>query len=360
MDTIIIGGGQAGLAMAQGLGRRGQAAVILDASPAIGFSWRERYDSLRLFTPAQYCSLPGMRFPAPVNHYPSKDEVADYLAEYADRFALDVRSNHRVSRLSHDGTTFIAECGHETFRSSNVVIAAGALQTPRTPAFAKDLDASVLQLHSHDYRRPSDLPKGPVVVVGAGNSGAQIAAELCRDRDVALSFGKWPRSFPQRWLGQDIFWWLKISGYLDRPRKPGAVAQATVGSIPLIGGELRQLVRRGKIQRRPFTAAVEGADLIFSDGTRASPKCVIWSTGYAQTWDWIELQSLPKAGEPPHVRGVTSIPGCYFVGLPGLHTKGSGFLGFVGRDTEFLAKHIQKRMARLHRRKSSKEKTDNV
>lgn len=360
MDTIIIGGGQAGLAMAQCLGRRGQEAVIFDASPAIGFSWRERYDSLKLFTPAQYCSLPGMRFPAPDNHYPSKDEVADYLGEYAARFRLDVRLAHRVSRLSHDGTAFIVECGREAFRSSNVVVAAGALQTPWTPAFAKVLDASVVQLHSHQYRRPTDLPLGPVVVVGAGNSGAQIAAELCQDRAVSLSFGKWPRSFPQRWLGQDIFWWLKLSGYLDRPRKPDAVAQETVGAIPLIGTELRRLVRRGDIRRRPFTVDVDGADLIYSDGARENPKTVIWSTGYSQTWDWIDLPGIPQVGEPPHVRGVTPIPGCYFVGLPGLHTKGSGFLGFVGRDTEFLAKQIQKRMAGLHRRTTSKGQLRNV
>jgi len=186
-QTVIVGGGQAGLAVGYHLARRGRRFVILDASQRTGDSWRQRWDSLHLFTPARYDGLPGMPFPAPAFSYPTKDQVADYLEAYAIRFDLPVRSGVRVDRLSRDGDRYVVAAGDSRILADHVVVASGAHHKPRIPAFAVDLDPRILQLDPNRYRDPSQLPAGGVLVVGAGNSGAEIAFEVSRTHPTWLS-----------------------------------------------------------------------------------------------------------------------------------------------------------------------------
>ena len=228
-ETVIVGGGQAGLAVGYHLAQRGRSFVILDANRRVGDAWRHRWDSLRLFTPARYDALPGMPFPAPAFSYPAKDEVAEYLDSYAARFGLPVMTGVRVDRLSSDGDRYVLAAGDRRFEADNVVVASGAYQQPRIPAFAAELDAGILQLHPNEYRNPSQLPAGDVLVVGAGNSGAEIAVEVARTHPTWLSgpdAGHIPVRTGSRWdrLVTPPFWWFASRVLtvqtVDRPQGP--------------------------------------------------------------------------------------------------------------------------------------------
>jgi putative flavoprotein involved in K+ transport len=196
-ETVIIGGGQAGLSVGYHLKRQGRPFVILDANERIGDAWRKRWDSLRLFTPARYSGLAGWRFPAPAVSFPTKDEMADYLESYAARFDLPVRTGVKVDGLFREGDRFVVASGNRRFEAEHVVVATGANQVPKVPAFADDLRSTIVQPHSSQYRHPSQLQKGPVLVVGAGNSGAEIAFEVSRTHPTYLS-GKPSGQIPVR------------------------------------------------------------------------------------------------------------------------------------------------------------------
>ena len=216
LDVIVVGGGQAGLATAYHLTHQGADVLVLDAGAEIGEAWRNRWDSLRLFTPAQYDALPGMAFPAREDDYPTKDMVADYLRDYAARFKLPVRLACPVDRVKQVAGGFVVHSGQGPLRARQVVIATGPFQAPAVPRVAANLSGEVVQLHSATYRRPSDIPAGPVVVVGAANSGRQIAEELAATHDVTLAVGTASLQLPQRLLGRDLFWWLTRTGLLAR------------------------------------------------------------------------------------------------------------------------------------------------
>ncbi|MCB0991304.1 MAG: NAD(P)-binding domain-containing protein [Acidimicrobiales bacterium] len=350
--VVVIGGGQAGLAVARCLQREGVEPVVLDAADRVGDAWRHRYDSLRLFTPAQYDALPDMAFPAPADTYPSKHDVADYLADYAERFGIDVRCGCRVDRLvwSAESSTFRLTAGDQQINASTVVVATGALQLPWRPTFAAGLTADVNQLHAADYRNPADVSGRRVLIVGAGNSGGQIAEELAADDDVVevtISFGELPRRFPQRLLGRDIFWWFQRWGVMDRTRQDAGSSEAAVGAVPLIGSRLPKLVKSGQVRRAAPIVGADGAGLHAADGAVHRPDTVIWATGYRNDFTWIDIPNvLDEHGQPRHDRGIsTTKANLAFIGLPGLHTKGSAFLGFVGRDAEHIATVIGDRQA---------------
>jgi putative flavoprotein involved in K+ transport len=214
LDAVVVGGSQAGLAMAWHLARHGRRFVVLEAAPEVGHVWRSRWDSLKLFTPAQYDALPGMAFPAPADTYPTKDPVADYLQAYAAAFDLPVRLNARVTDLRRVGDAFEVRTADASYRARQVVVATGPFQVPFVPPQARALDPSVTQVHSADYRNPQALPEGPVLVVGGGNSGFQIAEELAAARTVDLSIATTYPMLPQRLGGRDLFWWLTRLGLL--------------------------------------------------------------------------------------------------------------------------------------------------
>jgi putative flavoprotein involved in K+ transport len=346
-DTVVIGAGQAGLSVGYHLARRGQRFVILDANQRIGDAWRRRWDSLRLFTPARYDGLPGWPFPAPAWSYPTKDELADYLEAYPARFELPVRTSVRVDRLSRDGDRYVVAAGKHRFHADHVVVASGAYQRPRIPAFAPELDPGIVQLHSSEYRDPSQLQQGAVLVVGAANSGAEIALEVSSDHRTWLS-GRHPGQEPfgtgSRWdrLLLPVVWFMASHMLTVKTPMGRAVRQKFHGrGIPLARVNHERLDRATGIERVPRTAGVRGGVPLLDDGRVLEVANVIWCTGFVPDFGWIDLPVFDRDGGPVHNRGIVgSEPGLYFVGLLFLYALSSPLVGGVGRDAEHIARHI--------------------
>jgi putative flavoprotein involved in K+ transport len=339
LDVVVVGGSQAGLAIAWHLRRQGLRFVVLEASPEIGHTWRSRWDSLKLFTPAQYDALPGMAFPAPADTYPTKEPVADYLRDYAKAFDLPVHLNARVTSLIRTDGGFEVRTADQTYRARQVVVATGPFQVPFVPPQASKLAPSVTQVHSADYRNPQALSDGRVLVVGGGNSGFQIAEELAATRQVDLSIATRYPMLPQRLGGRDLFWWLTRLGLL----------RVTVTSRPgrrmsrrdfVIGTNRRRLEGKG-VRFRPRLVDAEGRTVRFADHSLLEDVgVVVWATGYRPDYSWLHIPGLVREGHVVHQRGVTEVPGLYFLGLSWQHTRGSALLGFVNDDATYLADRI--------------------
>jgi putative flavoprotein involved in K+ transport len=345
LDVIVIGAGQAGLSLAWHLAQQGRRFLLVDAAPAVGHVWRSRWDSLRLFSPAQYDSLPGMDFPARADTYPTKDQVADYLAEYAARFELPILLGTAVTRLEQRADRFAVHTSQGTLRSWQVVVATGPFQRPLIPTVADDLGPSVRQLHSAEYRNPGQVPPGPVVVVGAGNSGLQIADELTDDHHVTLAVGTRPLELPQRVLGRDLFWWLSTFGLITKTADSLLAKRMQARGDLIIGSSIKALRRRG-VTIRPRVVSTSAEAVTFADGTSVQPTTVVWATGFGSDYSWIEVPGIiTEEGQVVHRRGVTDAPGLYFLGLPWQHTRGSALLGFVRHDAAWLAGQIEHRRA---------------
>jgi putative flavoprotein involved in K+ transport len=347
IHTIVIGGGQAGLSTGYHLAQRGIPFLILDANRGIGDAWRSRWDSLRLFTPARYAGLPGLRFPARGDAFPTKEQMADYLVDYAQRFRLPVRSGMRVDRLWKEKDRFVMTAGDQRFESENVVVAMANYQEPKVPAFARDLDPGIIQLHSQQYRNPSQLQEGGVLIVGLGNSGADIGIEVAHSHPSWISGTEtghipWPiESFISRFflvrlvrfLGHHI---LTVSTPIGRKLRPKMLSRAT----PLVRVKPRDLLAAG-IQRVPRVVGVRNGLPLLSDDRTLDVKNVIWCTGYAHSFPWIDLPIFGADGNPIHERGIVGkVPGMYFVGLHFLYSMTSATLLGVGRDAERVVKAI--------------------
>ena len=336
LDALVVGASQAGLAMAWHLARQGLRFAVLEAGPEIGHAWRSRWDSLTLFTPAQYDALPGMPFPAPADTYPTKDPVAGYLQAYASAFELPVRLNARVTSLSRTEGGFEARTDGEVYRARQVVVTTGPFQVPFVPPAAQRLDESVTQLHSAGYRKPQALPDGPVLVVGGGNSGFQIAEELAAaGRRVDLSIATKAPVLPQRLGGRDLFWWLTHVG-LMRVTTESRLGRRMSSREFIIGSSRRKLHKKG-IRFRPRLTGAGARTAHFADGSTLDTAVVIWATGYRPDHSWIQIPGVARDGQIAHQRGVTGVPGLYFLGLSWQHTRGSALLGFVGDDAAYLA-----------------------
>jgi len=339
VDVIVVGAGQAGLAIGWYLARLGLRFLVLEASAELGRSWRSRWDSLTLFTPAQYDALPGMPFPAPADTYPTKEPVADYLRAYADAFRLPVRLNSRVTSLGRSGDGFEVRTADETFSARRVVVATGPFQIPFVPPAAGGLDSAVTQLHSADYRNPQALPDGPVLVVGGGNSGLQIAEELSASRRVDVSIGTSPPMLPQRLAGRDLFWWLTRLGLMRVPAESRLGRRVQARGEFVIGTSRRQLKRAG-VTFRPRLVGADGRTVRFADGSTLDVGVVVWATGYRSDYSWISVPGVVRNGRVAHRRGVTDVPGLYFLGLSWQHTRGSALLGFLDEDARHIADRI--------------------
>jgi putative flavoprotein involved in K+ transport len=352
-DIIVVGGGQAGLSVGHHLARLGLSFVILEAHDRVGDSWRQRWDSLRLFTPARFDSLDGMRFPAPPHSFPTKDEMADYLAAYAARFQLPVRTGVRVERLTREGDRYVLRAGNKRFEADHVVVAMASYQRPRVPRFAADLDPNIVQIHSADYRRPSQLPPGDVLVVGAANSGAEIAMDLTRaGRKVRVS-GKAPGEIPfdvenpialrviVPVLFRVIFHRvLTVDTPMGRNARPKFLGMA----LSLIRTKTAQLAAAG-VTFAARTEGVTGGKPRLADGTVLDVSSVVWCTGYHNGREWIDLPVFDSHGEPIQYRGVVAgEPGLYFVGQHFLHSPSSAMVHGVGRDARRVAEAIGKRL----------------
>jgi putative flavoprotein involved in K+ transport len=340
LDVVVVGGSQAGLAMAWHLTQQGLNFVVLEAGPEVGHVWRSRWDSLKLFTPAQYDALPGMPFPAPADTYPTKDPVADYLQAYVGAFDLPVRLNARATSLTQTDGGFEVQAGDQTYRAGQVVVATGPFQVPFVPPMAAKLDPSATQLHSADYRNPQALPEGPVLVVGGGNSGFQIAEELAATRQVDLSIATTYPMLPQRRAGRDLFWWLTRLGLL-KVTVDSRVGRRMSRRDFVIGTNRKRLERAG-VRFRARLVDAEGRTVRFADHRLLEDVgVVVWATGYRPDYGWLHIPGVVREGHVVHRRGVTEVPGLYFLGLSWQHTRGSALLGFVNDDATFLADRIQ-------------------
>ena len=350
-ESVIIGGGQAGLAVGYHLARQKRSFVIVDANERIGDSWRNRWDSLHVFTPARYDGLPGWSFPAPGWSYPTKDEVANYLESYAARFRLPIHTGIRIDGLSRDDGGYVVTSGLSRYHADNVVVATGGYSTARIPVFASELDPSIVQFHSSEYRNPSQLRDGGVLVVGAGNSGAEIAIESSAGHPTWLSgrdTGQEPvraGGLPDR-LFTPPFWFL-LSHVLTVRTPIGRKARHQLSNrgLPLARVRRKDLIRAG-IERVPRVTGVRDGRPTLADGAILDVANVIWCTGFVPDFSWIDLPVLDQEGEPRHVRGVVeSEPGLYFIGLFFLSSGASSLIGGVGRDARHIAGHITSQRA---------------
>jgi putative flavoprotein involved in K+ transport len=352
--TVVVGGGQAGLSVGYHLARGGISFVILDANDRIGDAWRNRWDSLRLFTPARFNGLDGMSFPGPAHNFSTKDEVADYLESYAARFSLPVRTGVRVRRLSRNGTRFLIDAGDRRFEADTVVVAMGSHQLPRSPAFAASLDPSIMQLHSSAYRNVTQLRDGRVLVVGMGNSGAEIALDVAPSHPTLLSgteSGRVPFRIESalarhvllplmfRVIGHRV---LTIRTPIGRRIRPKQLSHAA----PVVRVKPADLAAAG-IERVGRVVGCRDGYPVLDDGRLLSVENVVWCTGFGPDFSWIDLpvfgeEKDPK--EPLHIRGIVpDQPGLYFVGLYFLYAMSSGFLPGVGRDAAHVVGHIASR-----------------
>jgi putative flavoprotein involved in K+ transport len=339
-DVLVIGGGQAGLAMGYHLAQSGRSFQIADAGAQIGETWRSRWDSLQLFTSGRYDNLPGLPFPAAPDTYPGKDDVANYLQAYAAKFKLPVRLNTQVTSLTRSDSGYVAKAGGEALEARQVVVATGPFHVPFTPPIAEGLDPGVHQVHSADYRRPQAVPPGKVLVVGAANSGCQIAQELSATHDVELSAGQRIPAIPQRPLGRDIWTWATALR-LDKVTADSRLGKRLAGRDQVIGPGPRQLARHHAIRTRPRATSAAGRTVTFADGTAAQYDVVVWATGFRTSHSWIDIPDVTDdQGRILHRRGVTPSPGLYLLGLTWQHTRGSALLGWVGADAAFLAGQI--------------------
>ena len=354
IETVVIGGGQAGLSVGYHLAQRDLPFVILDANERVGDSWRNRWESLRLFTPARYNGLAGMPFPGPAHTFSTKDEVADYLEAYAARFELPVRTGVRVDQLSRNGDRLIVIAGDRRFEAENVVVAIGTYQVPRVPPFAPELDPGIVQLHSSHYRNPSQLQEGSVLVVGVGNSGGEIALDVAgqhatwiagketghvpfRNEGAPARFVFLPLLF--RFIGHRV---LTTHTPIGRKVRPKLLSHGA----PLVRVRPKDIAAAG-IKRVPRVVGVRDGLPALEDQRVLEVENVIWCTGFRPDFSWIDLPVFgeeKEPNEPLHERGiVANEPGLYFVGLFFLYAMSSGFLPGVGRDAEHVVKDIASR-----------------
>jgi putative flavoprotein involved in K+ transport len=348
-ETVVIGGGQAGLTVGYELAKRGRPFVILDANERIGDAWRKRWDSLRLFTPAHFSRLPGQKLPLSNWSFATKDEMADYLEAYVERFELPVRTGVAVESLSRVDGRFVASAGERRFEADNVIVATGAHRLGKVPPFAPELDPRIVQLHSSEYRNPGQLQDGRVLVVGAGNSGAEIAYELAETHECLLagpSTGQIPvphgslRFRPGfrvvRFFGHRV---LRVDTPVGRKLGPKLIASGD----PLIRRREQDLAAAG-VERVPRVVGVHDGLLVLEDERVVDVANVIWCTGFGNDFGWIDLPVFDEDGQPRHYRGVVeSEPGLYFLGLIFLYSFSSDVLPGRGRDAKYIAKHLMSR-----------------
>jgi putative flavoprotein involved in K+ transport len=358
-DTLVVGGGQSGLATGYYLQQQRRDFVILESNERIGDSWRKRWNSLRLFTPARYNKLPGMAFPTPAHHIPTKDEMAGYLEAYAARFELPVRTGVRVDALTKQGNQFVLRATDTMvasgqalqFTAKNVVVATGAYRAPQMPAFAPDLDPDIVQFHSSAYRRPTQVQDGPVLVVGAANSGAEIALELSANHRTWLS-GRHPGSEPTRpgspldRLVTPLLWFvfnhvLSVKTPIGRKLRPKMLK---MGGVPLARVRPADLQAAGVERVYARTVGVRDGLPLLEDGRALDVANVIWCTGFQPDFGWIHLPIFDDDGHPNHERGlVASTPGLYFVGLFFQSALASALVGGVGSDARYISGAIAAR-----------------
>jgi putative flavoprotein involved in K+ transport len=337
-EVVVVGGGQAGLAAGYYLKQGVIPFVILDAAPRGGQSWRERWDSLELFTPARYSALPGLPFPGDRERYPGKDEVADYLENYASEFALPVRHGARVTSLERAGGGYLLVTESGTFEARQVIVATGAYEQHYIPPIADRLGENVTQLHSDAYRNPEQIAAGDVLVIGAANSSAQIAKDLAPTHRVRLSRGTRIPSLPRRLLGKDLHWYGENLGLITAPLDSWR-GRTQRGDL-LIGTSLRQLSRRHGVELFARTVEAQDRTVRFEDGRAVEVDAVVWATGFRSDYSWIQVPVVDARGGPRHRRGVTDSAGLFFLGMHFQYSRGSSLIHWVKEDAAYIVNQV--------------------
>ena len=349
-DVLVVGAGQSGLALGYHLQRRGRQVLLVDRNERIGDSWRARWDSLKLYSPASRDGLPGMPFPAGRTAYPTKDEMADYLEAYAARFELPVRLRTEIGALTQEDGRFVARTGASRIEAETVVVASGVFEKPFVPPFADELRPAITQLHSSAYRNLGQLQDGPVLVVGASHSGADIAHEAASRHEVVLSgrdTGQLPASIESR-RGRMLFRGLFFAGThiltVDTPMGRKMRTHVRHGGAPLLRYRRPDLRKAGVERVLERTKGVQDGLPVLDGGRVLEVKNVVWCTGFRPDFGWIQLPlEIGEDGYPVQYRGASTTPGLYFVGLPFLHSFASMLIGGADRDTERVAEQIAAR-----------------
>jgi putative flavoprotein involved in K+ transport len=349
-QVIVIGGGQAGLSVGHYLLEAGVDLLILEAAGRIGESWRTRWDSLRLFTAAEYAGLPGLPFPGDPNAFPSKDELADYLEEYARKMRLPVRLGTRVDALDREGDRYVITAGNTRFEADRVVVTTGPYQKGRVPSWAANLDPAIVQIHSKAYKNPAQLPAGNVLVVGAGNTGAELALEAAAAGHRVLLSGRDVGQVPPflRLANGRLFWFLATRVFTVNTRIGRKIrASFRAGhSGPLVRIRSREIAAAG-IQRIGRVMGSHNGKPTTEEGRVLDVTCVLWCAGFGLDFSWVHLPVFAPDGYPLHEQGrVMSEPGLYFVGLPFQRSLSSSTLVGVGRDAAVVARWIAESLAR--------------
>ncbi|WP_374992211.1 flavin-containing monooxygenase [Paenibacillus sp. LHD-38] len=342
-DVIVIGAGQAGLAVGYYLKKIGISFVLLDKGNEVGEVWRNRYDSLVLFTPRFYSSLPGLPLKGEENGYATKNEIADYFKTYAKYNELPIHFKSEVLSLAQTVNGFHIQTNQAAYESKRVIVTTGPFQKPFIPSISTGLSEDIKQTHTAHYHNLSELNKGSVLVVGAGNSGAQIAVELAKDREVYLSIGHKIKFMPLLLMRKSIFWWFGMLGVLK------ANIHSKLGKFisrqpdPIFGYELKEMIREGKVKLKPRTKSIASDNITFEDNSSLQVKNIVWATGFHSDYSWIQINNaLNKNGKPIHQRGISPIKGIYFVGLPRQYRRGSALIGGVGQDAEYIVNVLSK------------------
>ncbi|NIH67083.1 flavin-containing monooxygenase [Modestobacter marinus] len=347
-DVLVVGAGQAGLGTAWWLTRTGVRDVVVVDAAEVGGSWLRRWESLQLFTPRRFSSLPGVPFPDGPTPTPDRVEMAEYLHGYARRLDVELRTRTPVTRLTPDPVGFRAETPDGPVRARQVVLATGPFARPRVPPAGAQLAGSVAQLHSADYCRPTDLPEGPVLVVGGGNSAAQLAVELAATHPVTVVAPREPRFLPERVLGVSVYWWLLLSGVLNAGADSRVARGVRRRGDAIIGRDLARLRDDGTI--RWLTGRVAGAEgdrVRLDDGRTEQVSAVLWCTGFEPDTGWIDVPgALDAEGAPRHDRGASPVPGLHWMGLPWQTRVNSSIIDGVDRDARRTTRRIRRGLGR--------------
>lgn len=344
VDTVVVGGGQAGLAMGYYLTQQECDFLVVDANERIGDTWRNRWNSLRLFTSARYSSLPGMQFPASADYFPTKDEMADYLESYAERFDLPVRLDTEIRTLTRKDGRYMLDTDSWRILANHIVIATGSFRHPRIPEFSSELESALAQLHSSDYRSPDQLPDGDILVVGAGNSGAEIATELAATGRSTWLAGRDTGHIPLGLFNSRIFWWLfgrvfTVDTWVGRKLKERGRSHGH--PRPRLSSKD---IRRAGVERTPRVDGVTDGKPRLEDGRVIDVDALVWATGFRPDYGWVQVPELSfdADGYPIQDRGVVDgASGLYFLGLSFQRALVSADIGGVGIDARYIADHIE-------------------
>jgi putative flavoprotein involved in K+ transport len=342
LDFIIVGSAQAGLSMAYHLKQLGKSFLVVDKENKIGESWLSRWDSLKLFTPTEFNHLEGMEFPAPKGHYPNKYEVAEYFASYVDKFEIPIQFNTLITSIEKKKGIFQLKYENGELECRNVIIATGPFHTPYTPPFSVKISKKVVQIHSNYYKNPEQLQEGDALVVGGGDSGFQILDEISQNGKKTYFAGPAEvKTLPQEILGKTLWWWFTKTGFLSYSKHSWIGKLIANRPQPIIGLDIQEILDRENVIQVGRALNADGKLITFEKDEVSTIKNIVWATGYRPNFNWIQGLELDKKGYPKNHRGVSSIKGLYFIGLPWLHTRGSATLGGVKKDAAYLANYIR-------------------